>query len=1195
MILYFASRKMEILGQASTSLPEGFKISDDNKIEDVDTGVTTFSCYIGYSEENRAALEEMTNAGNYLLRSEKDDRDFFTIIDSEINTKTKEIYIYAEDAGLDLINEYAEAFEAPESYTAVWYIEKYISDSGFVIGINEIPRDAVRKLEWEGEESVTARLASIATQFGGYEISYSFEVKGLTVLNKYVNIHKKRGVDEGVTLYLNRDIDKIITTKSVANLATALLCEGGIPEEKGSGNEGTGGSGGSGVIPVGTTTEGEAEEETAKPITFTSENYTYDDGEDFFIDGNLLKSRKANKKWSRYVWNNEPNKVNGGSGYIVRPYSYNTTDAETLKSHAIAELKKICDMEINYEIDLKRLPESVKIGDRINIVDDAGEMYVSTRILKLETSVTNREYSATLGESLIKTSGISQKVADLAAQFAVNTQSVARALQIANQATAAAIAAQGKADEAYAKATAALGGSDDSEVVAAFALRSADEAEEDANDALEAVYRVEEAVAQIEIIVENASTAAQNAVEASELATAKAEEAELAADEAAEFANEAKSAAASAQTASAGAVTKAEEAISTAEGAKTTAEGASVVAQAAKADAEQARADVAGLGETLETVRNTMQTDYSRKTELTETEASLRSQISQNSAQISSVVSQVTAIDETANDAKEKAEAAQSAASTAEEQAEEAKAEALAAQNAANSAALAASNAQSEADTAKAAAESARSVADKAESDLEAARADLATVSAKVDATEEEIAAAQEAVTAAQSAAQTAKSGADEAARVAANAQSAANEAVADAASAQTVANEAVEKADIARQVADEAKGNATAAQTRADEAATLAEKAQNTANTAVTNAATAKAKADQAATDAANAQATADAAGVKAAQAQTDLNTAKQNLADITSRVGATEEEVEAARSAVVTAQSAADRAAEEAEAAQATANTAKANATTAQSAADNARLAAESAQNAAEEARAAADKAQSDVDSLAVRVTEAETDISQTSEQIKLLAKKTEVAEMLGGYSTKTETAAAIELKADEITSSVSGTYATSERVTSAESIIQQLSNCIAMLITDENGESLMTQSGDGWTFSMKETNEAVSGLIDALGALQTQTGDTRATVDILRQAVSDHGETLDYVNVTTYEGEPCIELGESDSDFKLLITNTRIMFKSGANVPTYINTHGLVTQDIEVKGEIVQGGYVMLNTSDGGWGLLWKGENS
>jgi prefoldin subunit 5 len=164
---------------------------------------------------------------------------------------------------------------------------------------------------------------------------------------------------------------------------------------------------------------------------------------------------------------------------------------------------------------------------------------------------------------------------------------------------------------------------------------------------------------------------------------------------------------------------------------------------------------------------------------------------------------------------------------------------------------------------------------------------------------------------------------------------------------------------------------------------------------------------------------------------------------------------------------------------------------------------------------------------------------------------------------------------------------------RITSAESVIQQLSNCISMLVVDENGGSLMTQTPDGgWSFSMAETNHAVSDLSDLLATLQAQTNSTQATVDSLNQAIDDHGATLEYVNITSYEDEPCIELGESDSDFKLLITNTRIMFMNGSNVPTYINTDGLVTQNIKVTGEIVQGGYVMLNTPDGGWGLLWKG---
>ena len=385
MILYFANRVMSILGQASTKLPEGFVIIEDSKVEDVDTGVATFECKIGFNKANRLQLEDMTESGNYILRSHDNEQEFYTIIDTEIDTKNQEVYVYAEDAGLDLLNEVVSEFAAPQAYTAEWYINKYTNDSGFEIGINEIPSTTTRKLSWDGEATCTERLASVATQFGGYEISYSFDIKGMEIQHKYINIYKKRGKSLEEELRLNRDIDRIITKKSVANLATAFYCTGGIPKGK------------------------------DKPITLSG--YKYDDG-DFYVSGNYLRSRNANAKWSRYVWNKEPNKKSTDYGFIVKPYSYETTSQQTLCSHAITELKKVCDMEVNYEVDINTLPDNVKIGDRVNIVDDAGELYLSARILKLETSVVEDSYKATLGEYLIKDSGISQRVEDLATQFA---------------------------------------------------------------------------------------------------------------------------------------------------------------------------------------------------------------------------------------------------------------------------------------------------------------------------------------------------------------------------------------------------------------------------------------------------------------------------------------------------------------------------------------------------------------------------------------------------------------------------------------------------------------------------------------------------------------------------------------------------------------------------------------------------------
>ena len=137
MIIYFADRKMNILGKASTNLLDGLVITQDKKTEDIETGVAVFECTIPYHKELRAKLKECAAVGNYILRKNGDENEFYTIIESEADTKNQEVYLYAEDAGLDLLNEVVGAYEADKAYPISHYIEKFAYDSGFVIGINE--------------------------------------------------------------------------------------------------------------------------------------------------------------------------------------------------------------------------------------------------------------------------------------------------------------------------------------------------------------------------------------------------------------------------------------------------------------------------------------------------------------------------------------------------------------------------------------------------------------------------------------------------------------------------------------------------------------------------------------------------------------------------------------------------------------------------------------------------------------------------------------------------------------------------------------------------------------------------------------------------------------------------------------------------------------------------------------------------
>ena len=115
MILYFSDRKMNILGQASTRLPDGLVIVDDIKTEDIESGVASFEFNIRCDKENFDDVRSCLAVGNYVLRSRDDENEFYTIIETETDTREQEIYVYAEDAGLDLLNEIGGAYDADKA------------------------------------------------------------------------------------------------------------------------------------------------------------------------------------------------------------------------------------------------------------------------------------------------------------------------------------------------------------------------------------------------------------------------------------------------------------------------------------------------------------------------------------------------------------------------------------------------------------------------------------------------------------------------------------------------------------------------------------------------------------------------------------------------------------------------------------------------------------------------------------------------------------------------------------------------------------------------------------------------------------------------------------------------------------------------------------------------------------------------
>ena len=385
MILYFADKNFKILGTASTSLSGGYVITDDTKKEEVETGIATLDCTIAYTDDTRSDIEGWCRAGNYVLAyygketaADMDIVNLFMITTTELSVLDHTIKFESEDSGLDLLNNLAKEYTGTEQMSAADYINKFLEKTGFRLRNNNVSKNP-KKLEWTSTDTVTKRLADIAEKFE-IELTYGFSVKGLTVSDRWVDIADETGRDTKINLYINKEVNNITVKNTIENLATALYATG---------------------------------KDNLTLIGFTipeadKDKYQIDP------DGNLV-SLEALTKWARVDYSSK----DSFSGNLYQKFeSSDTTSQADLYRLAKEKLDSISDIETNYEVDIADLPPGVGIGDRVNIVDDAGNTYISGRILELETSVTDGTKKATLGEYVIKDSGISELVENLASSFA---------------------------------------------------------------------------------------------------------------------------------------------------------------------------------------------------------------------------------------------------------------------------------------------------------------------------------------------------------------------------------------------------------------------------------------------------------------------------------------------------------------------------------------------------------------------------------------------------------------------------------------------------------------------------------------------------------------------------------------------------------------------------------------------------------
>lgn len=166
------------------------------------------------------------------------------------------------------------------------------------------------------------------------------------------------------------------------------------------------------------------------------------------------------------------------------------------------------------------------------------------------------------------------------------------------------------------------------------------------------------------------------------------------------------------------------------------------------------------------------------------------------------------------------------------------------------------------------------------------------------------------------------------------------------------------------------------------------------------------------------------------------------------------------------------------------------------------------------------------------------------------------------------------------------------TDTRLIDAESEIIKLRESISTLVRGSNGESLMTQTEDGWVFSLSSFTDQLNEASGDINDINASIDNVNTAIDTLNSMLSDIGVRTAYVNMSTENGQPSITLGKLDSPFKVVITNTDIRFKEDTATPAWISNQTLNIGKAEIREELKQGGFVWKTRPNGNYGLIWRG---
>lgn len=307
-------------------------------------------------KEDAAYLVE----GNHLSFKYKDKGYYLNIVETEKDEL--EVKVTAYGLVFELLNEEVDTYEG-KSMSFEAYVKAFNYEKSFDIGINEVSDKRISN-KWEGTDTVLKRLYSLATVFSA-ELEFVTELNDDYSLNRIVlNVYREhddthQGMGQnrtGEVLHYGKEVAGITKKSDVTELCTAIRPTGkdGLQLNKLSGKK----------------------------------EYDSDGNVEFQVSGNNLLAPQARDRFPSLL------KSSANDRYIVKIWSYDTSDVNVLYGQAKAELAKIMVPKVSYEVESY---VDANIGDTFTIedADYTPTLYLTARVTEQEICFTDPSASKT--------------------------------------------------------------------------------------------------------------------------------------------------------------------------------------------------------------------------------------------------------------------------------------------------------------------------------------------------------------------------------------------------------------------------------------------------------------------------------------------------------------------------------------------------------------------------------------------------------------------------------------------------------------------------------------------------------------------------------------------------------------------------------------------------------------------------------